>query len=135
VVALPFPADRRGHRLGDVPVLAVKRTSKAGKPSLTLPNKISLVGEICGSLIRSNGGRELGSRSPRTRCAIALLQRFAFVASCPSNQFALSGKCYAILQESSAPRADEHAIWDTLRSRKRGSLRAMPSRFETSCAI
>ena len=39
------------------------------------------------------------------------------------------------LQESSAPRADEHAIWDTLRSRKPGSLRAMPSRFETSCAV
>ena len=28
-----------------------------------------------------------------------------------------------------------HAIWDTLRSRKPGSLRAMPSQFETSCAI
>ena len=27
------------------------------------------------------------------------------------------------------------AIWDTLRSRKPGSLRAMPSQFETSCAI
>jgi acetyl esterase/lipase len=39
------------------------------------------------------------------------------------------------LQESSAPRADEHAIWDTLRSRKPGSLQAMPSQFETSCAI
>src|SRR5260370_33423903 len=26
VVALPFPADRGGHRLGDVPVLAAKRT-------------------------------------------------------------------------------------------------------------
>src|ERR1700730_8929815 len=98
--------------------------------------KISLVGEICGSLIRSNGGRELGSRSPRTRCGIkcgfSVLQ---FVASCPSNQFALSGKCYAVLQESSAPRADEHGIWDTLRSRKPGSLRAMPSQFETPCAI
>src|ERR1017187_2583909 len=58
-----------------------------------------------------------------------------FVASCPSNQFALSGKCYAVLQESSAPRADEHAVWDTLRSRKPGFLRAMPSQFETSCAI
>ena len=42
---------------------------------------------------------------------------------------------YGVLQESSAPRADEHAIWDTLRSRKPGSLRAMPSQFETSCAI
>jgi hypothetical protein len=97
--------------------------------------KNGLVGEICGSLIRSNGGRELGSSSPRTRCGIARLQRFAFVASCPSNQFALSDKCYAVLQESSAPRADEHAIWDTLRSPKPGSLRAMPSQFETSCAI
>ena len=38
-------------------------------------------------------------------------------------------------QESSAPRADEHAIWDTLRSRMPGSRRAMPSQFETSCAI
>ncbi len=47
----------------------------------------------------------------------------------------LPGKRYAVLQESSAPRGDEHAIWDTLRSRKPGSLRAMPSQFETSCAI
>src|SRR5438874_2540790 len=30
---------------------------------------------------------------------------------------------------------DEHAIWDTLRSRKPGFLRAMPSQFETSCPI
>jgi len=49
-----------------------------------------LVREICGSLIRSNGGRKLGSRSPRTRCGIARLQLFAFVASCLSNPFALS---------------------------------------------
>jgi hypothetical protein len=46
----------------------------------------------------------------------------------------------AVLQESSAtessaPRADEHAIWDTLRSRKPGFLRAMPSQFENSFAI
>src|SRR5260370_17794026 len=99
------------------------------------PFSFCLVGEICGSLIRSNGGRELGSRSPRTRCGIARLQRFAFVASCPSNQFALSGKCYVVLQESSAPRADEHAIWDTLRSPKPGSLRPKPTQFETPSAI
>jgi hypothetical protein len=37
--------------------------------------------------------------------------------------------------ERESPRADEHAIRDTLRSRKPGSLRAMPSQFETSCAI
>src|ERR1039458_3396551 len=30
--------------------------------------KKSLVGEICGSPIRSNGRRKLGSRGPRTRC-------------------------------------------------------------------
>jgi hypothetical protein len=42
-----------------------------------------LVGEICGSLIRSNGGRELGSRSPRTRCGIARLQRFAVRSQLP----------------------------------------------------
>ena len=30
---------------------------------------------------------------------------------------------FGVLQESSAPRADEHVIWDTLRSRKPGSLR------------
>jgi hypothetical protein len=46
----------------------------------------------------------------------------------------ISKRC-GVWQESSAPRADEHAIWDTLRSRKPGSLRAMPSQFETSCAI
>jgi hypothetical protein len=32
------------------------------------------VGEICGSPIRSNGRRKLGSRGPRTRCGIAQLQ-------------------------------------------------------------
>jgi hypothetical protein len=55
-----------------------------------------LIGEICGSPIRSNGRRKLGSRSPRTRCGIARLQLFLFVASCLSNQFALSGKRYAV---------------------------------------
>ena len=45
----------------------------------------SLVGEICGSPIRSNGHRKLGSCSPRTRCGIARLQLFLFVASCLSN--------------------------------------------------
>ena len=29
---------------------------------------------------------------------------------------------YGVFEESSAPGADEHAIWDTLRSRKPGSL-------------
>jgi hypothetical protein len=87
--------------------------------------------KICGSLMRSQGGRELGSRSPRTRWGIARLQRFAVRAL----QFALSAKCYAVLPGSSAPRADEQAVWDTLRSREPGSLRAMPSQFETSCAI
>jgi hypothetical protein len=42
---------------------------------------------------------------------------------------------YGVLQETSAPRADGYALWDTLRSRKPDSLRAMPSQFETSCAI
>jgi hypothetical protein len=45
---------------------------------------ISFFGEICGSPIRSNGRRKLGSRSPRTRCRIARLQLFLFVASCLS---------------------------------------------------
>ena len=47
------------------------------------PAQFCLVGEICGSLIRSNGGRELGSRSPRTRCGIARLQRFAVRSQLP----------------------------------------------------
>jgi hypothetical protein len=42
---------------------------------------------------------------------------------------------FVVSWNAHAPRADEHAIWDTLRSRKPGSLRAMPSQFETSCAI
>jgi hypothetical protein len=42
--------------------------------------KRCLVGGICGSSIRSNGGRKLGSRSPRTRCGIARLQLLLFVA-------------------------------------------------------
>jgi hypothetical protein len=33
-----------------------------------------LVGEICGSPMRSDGRRKLGSRSPRNRCGIARLQ-------------------------------------------------------------
>jgi len=41
----------------------------------------------------------------------------------------------SVLQESSAPRADEAAIWDTLRFRKPRSLRAVPRQFETSYAI
>jgi hypothetical protein len=92
-----------------------------------------LVRGICGSLMRSNGGRKLGSPGRRTPDS-------ADSAFCVRGQLALEPRClpgkrYAVLQESSAPRADEHAIWDTLRSRKPGSLRAMPSQFETSCAI
>src|SRR5437867_4112529 len=34
------------------------------------------VGEICGSPIRSNGGRKLGSRGPRTRRGTAQLHLF-----------------------------------------------------------
>jgi hypothetical protein len=47
--------------------------------------KVGLVGEICGSSIRSNGHRKLGSCSPRTRCGITRLQLFLFVACCLSN--------------------------------------------------
>src|SRR5258706_14654816 len=47
----------------------------------------------------------------------------------------LPGRRYGVLQESSAPRADEEAIWDTFQSRKPGSLRAMARQFETACAI
>jgi len=41
----------------------------------------SLVGEICGSPIHSNGRRKLASRSPRTGCGIARLQAVAFRTS------------------------------------------------------
>ena len=76
---------------------------------------------ICRSLMRSNGGRKLGSPGRRTPDS-------ADSAFCVRGQLALEPPClphrrYAVLQESSAPRADEHAIWDTLRSRKPGSLR------------
>jgi hypothetical protein len=47
--------------------------------------KICLVGEICGSPIRSNGRRKLASCSPRTRFGIARLQLFLIVASSLSN--------------------------------------------------
>ena len=65
--------------------------------------------------MRSNGGRKLGSPGRRTPDS-------ADSAFCVRGQLALEppclpGKRYAVLQESSAPRADEHAIWDTLRSR------------------
>lgn len=71
--------------------------------------------------MHSNGGRKLGSPGRRTPDS-------ADSAFCVCGQLALEppclpGKRYAVLQESSAPRADEHAIWDTLRSRKPGSLR------------
>jgi hypothetical protein len=42
-----------------------------------------LVGEICGSPIRSNGRRKLGLRRPRTRCGIARLQLFPFRSQLP----------------------------------------------------
>jgi hypothetical protein len=37
------------------------------------------------------------------------------------------GDAYGVLQESSAPRADEHAIWDTLRSRNNPSHKCLES--------
>ena len=46
------------------------------------PHNFGLVGEICGSPIRCNGHRKLGSHSPRTQCGIARLQLFLFVANC-----------------------------------------------------
>ena len=78
--------------------------------------------------MRSNGGRKLGSPGRRTPDS-------ADSAFCVRGQLALEppclpGKRCAVLQESSAPRADEHAIWDTLRSRKPGSLRAMLEHFD-----
>jgi hypothetical protein len=47
--------------------------------------EIRLVGEICGSPIRSNGRRKLASCSPRTRYGIARLQLFLIIASSFSN--------------------------------------------------
>jgi hypothetical protein len=44
-------------------------------------------------------GRKLGSRRRPTRCRIARLQLFVFVDSCLSNQFALSGKRYAVRED------------------------------------
>lgn len=92
-----------------------------------------LVRGICGSLMRSNGGRKLDSPGRRTpdssESAFCVRGQLALEPRC------LPGKRYAVLQESSAPRADEHAISDTWRSRQPGSLRAMPSPFETACAI
>src|SRR5581483_10349585 len=38
--------------------------------------EIGLVGEICGSPIRSNGRWKVRPRSPRNRCGIGLLQLF-----------------------------------------------------------
>jgi hypothetical protein len=83
--------------------------------------------------MRSNSGRKLGLPGRRRLDS-------ADSAFCARGQLTLEppwlpGKRYAVLQKSSAPRADEHAIWDTLRSRKPGPRRAMPSQFETSCAI
>jgi hypothetical protein len=63
----------------------VKQNLSGAKRRRDAASGVSLVGEICGSPIRSNGRRKLGSRSPRTRCRIAQLQLFLFVASCLSN--------------------------------------------------
>jgi hypothetical protein len=60
-----------------------------------------LVGEICGSPKRSNGRSKFGMRGPRTWCGIAWLQPLLFVASCLSNWFALSGKRYALREDTS----------------------------------
>jgi hypothetical protein len=100
-------------------------------PSATLEN--CLVRGICGSLTRSNGGRKLDSPGRRTPDS-------SDSAFCVRGQLALEPRClpgkrYTVLQESSAPRADEPAVSDTWRSRQPGSLRAMPSQFETACAI
>ena len=76
-------------------MLDQEKMKRTGKGGFEMGPKNGLVGEMCGSLICSNGGRKLGSRSPRTRCGIARLQLFAFVASCLSNQFAL-GKRYGV---------------------------------------
>jgi hypothetical protein len=67
-----------------------------GRFSPTSADDFSLVGEICGSLIRSNGSRQLGSRSPRTRCGKARLQRFAIRSQLPFVPVCLSAKCYAV---------------------------------------
>jgi hypothetical protein len=60
--------------------------------------------------MRSNGRRKLGSPGRRTPDS-------ADSAFCVRGHLALEPPClpdrrYAVLQESSAPRADEHAIWD-----------------------
>jgi hypothetical protein len=54
-------------------------------------------------------GRKLGSRRRPTRCRIARLQLFIFVDSCLSNQFALSGKRYAVREDLS--------VWELLVAR------------------
>jgi hypothetical protein len=71
--------------------------------------------------MRSNGGRKLGSPGRRTPDS-------ADSVFCVRGQLALEPRClpgkrYAVLQESSAPRADEHAIWDTLRSFSTGDAK------------
>jgi hypothetical protein len=47
------------------------------------------------------GAGSSGPRSRRTQCEIARLRLFLFVASCLSNQFARSGKRYAVMQDRS----------------------------------
>jgi len=59
--------------------------------------KKSLVGGICGSLIRSNGA---GNLSPRTRCRMVRASDL-FPASCLSSQFDFSDKRCAVRVERS----------------------------------
>jgi hypothetical protein len=96
--------------------------------------------------IRSNGRRKLGSRSPRTRCGIARLQLFLFVASCLSNLFALFGKRYAVSEDRSTSivRVSSSAVGstgDSVFDRRPSSTsrfvvcRAGPLRRESVCSF
>jgi hypothetical protein len=53
VVALPFLVDRRGYRLGDVPLLAVRERNFA----------VELIENFCGCYCPLSGPRQLSGRA------------------------------------------------------------------------
>ena len=53
---------------------------------------------ICGSPIRSNGGRKFGSRSPLTDVGQSGFNSLLLGAGCLSNLFTSSGKRYSVIE-------------------------------------
>jgi hypothetical protein len=67
------------------PITATKRLYRFSPVTPEAPKVLSLVGEICGSPIRSNGCREARLAQPANQIWESVASAFLFVASCLSN--------------------------------------------------